>query len=70
MGALPTPVTVTAPEPEPEPEAGVDFSDLKPTSLKADLLGYAVHYGLPVNDTNTKVEIWAAIEAHKASLAG
>jgi hypothetical protein len=64
--------TVEAPavEPEPTPEPGVDFSQLKSTSLKSDLLAYTAHYGLPVDETNTKVEIWAAIEAHKASLSG
>lgn len=64
--------TVEAPAVEPEPtvEAGVDFSQLKSTSLKSDLLAYTAHYGLPVDETNTKAEIWAAIEAHKASLSG
>ena len=53
-----------------EPTAEPDFSGLKSTSLKADLLAYTAYYGLPVDDTNTKAEIWAAIEAHKATLAG
>ena len=53
-----------------EPTAEPDFSGLKSTSLKSDLLAYTAHYGLPVDETNTKVEIWAAIEAHKASLSG
>ena len=53
-----------------EPTAEPDFSGLKSTSLKSDLLAYTAFYGLPVDDTNTKAEIWAAIEAHKATLAG
>lgn len=70
--AAPVEPTVESPavEPEPTPEPSVDFSQLKSTSLKADLLAYTAHYGLPVDETNTKTEIWAAIEAHKASLAG
>lgn len=74
--AVETPAVETPAVEEPaveapaEPTAEPDFSGLKSTSLKADLLAYTAYYGLPVDDTNTKAEIWAAIEAHKATLAG
>ena len=65
----PAPAEEEPAAPAPTTDATPDFSQLKSTSLKADLLEYAAHYGLPVDETNTKTEIWAAIEAHKASLA-
>ena len=73
----PAPVVEPTAEAAPEPTAAAteapaepDFSGLKSNSLKSDLLAYTAFYGLPVDDTNTKAEIWAAIEAHKATLAG
>jgi hypothetical protein len=65
----PEAVAPEAVAPAPTTDATPDFSQLKFTSLKADLLEYTAFYGLPVDETDTKVEIWAAIEAHKASLA-
>jgi hypothetical protein len=67
--SAPEAVAPEAVAPAPTTDATPDFSQLKFTSLKADLLEYTAFYGLPVDETDTKVEIWAAIEAHKASLA-
>lgn len=58
------PEPVLAPEPEPEPVAAPVVPKVNSASSKTDLLAAAAALGLTtISATNTRAEIWAAIQA-------